>query len=275
MNEGLHKAKRKKKDEFYTLYSDIETELQHYDFSGKTVYCNCDDGMRSNFFLYFMRNFEKLKLRKLICTGIGEDIDRVFVMYKKDYALFKPHDGDFRNNIDLLINSDIVVTNPPFSLFREFMKVLMEYKKKFLVIGSIPQIGYKEIFPLIQNNQVWFGYRNFGCMRFMFGNEIVKVKNICWFTNLCNDRHNYLDLKECYDSLKYPKYDNYNAINVDKVCDIPCDYCGTIGVPISFFNKYNPKQFEIVGFRKGNDGDDLHYNGKYPFTRVLIKRKNN
>lgn len=283
-------AKQNKKDNFFTLYSDIEAELKHYDFSGKTVYCNCDDGMRSNFFLYFMRNFEKLKLRKLICTGFGEDVDRVFIMYKKDYALFKPHDGDFKNNIDFLKESDVVVTNPPFSLFREYIALLVKYDKKFLVIGNVLCIGYKEIFPLIKQNKLWFGYKfngkpmlfivpddyelnGFVNGYFSSGKKYVGVGGTCWVTNMENKKHNeYLILKKPYSPEKYLKYDNYDGINVDKVKNIPFNYYGIMGVPLTFLGKYNPKQFEIVGFRKGIDGKDLKIGGKYPFSRVLIRR---
>lgn len=288
MNQGLLKAKRNKKDEFYTLLSDIKEELEHYDFSGKTVYCNCDDGMRSMFFNYFMFNFERLKLRKLICTGFGEDMDRVFIMDRKDYALFAPNDGDFRNNLDLLKEADVVVTNPPFSLFREYLALLMEYRKQFIIMGNINILTYKGVFELFLKNKLYLGFSiHSGDIKFNVpneyplnasgievdksGNKYIRVKSIRWFNNIKPFIGN-LVLTKKYNKNEFFKYDNYDAINIDKTKNIPCDYNGVMGVPLTFLDKYNPKQFKIVGFRKGIDGDYLHYNGKYPYTRVLIKR---
>lgn len=196
-------------------------------------------------------------------------------------------DGDFRSAecIELLKQSDIVVTNPPFSLFREYVAQLMEYNKKFIIIGNKNAITYKEIFALIKEEKIWLGYRNinadmwfvvpqnYECEKIVDG---LRVKHImgCWFTNLdTTKRHEDLLLYKTYNPEDYPKYVNYDAINIDKVSDIPCDYDGVMGVPITFLDKYNPNQFEIVKFRKGNDDKDLCINGKCPYFRILIRKK--
>lgn len=200
-------------------------------------------------------------------------------------------DGDFRSEecIELLKQTDIVVTNPPFSLFREYVSQLIEYGKGFIIIGNQNAITYKEIFNLIQQNKLWMGYYA-GDMAFTVpdyyeeretrfwidehGQKWRSLGNICWFTNLdTSKRHQNLLLYKTYTPEEYPKYDNYDAINVDKVSDIPCDYSGVIGVPITFLDKYNPKQFEIVKFRKGNDEKDLCINGKCPYFRILIRKR--
>ena len=193
--------------------------------------------------------------------------------------------GDFRSRecIELLKEADIVCTNPPFSLFREYVALLMKYKKKFLIIGNKNAITYKEIFPLIKDNKVWIGYRNINQdMWFevvsneekMIGNKKVRHIMATWYTNLdTKKRHENLILYANFDPALYPEYDNYDAINIDKVTDIPCDYDGVMGVPITFLDKYNPDQFEIIKFRKGNDDKDLSINGKCPYFRILIKRK--
>lgn len=199
-------------------------------------------------------------------------------------------DGDFRSQecIDLLKECDIVVTNPPFSLFREYVAQLMEYNKKFLIIGNINAITYKEIFPLIKENKVWTGYY-YGKMNFKipehYGSSIkgywtdgtgelfCSMGNIIWFTNLHTEkRHQNITLYKKYTTEEYPKYDNYDAINVSKVSDIPYDYDGEMGVPITFIDKYNPEQFEIIRFRKGNNGKGLSLNGKFTYFRIIIKR---
>ena len=197
-------------------------------------------------------------------------------------------DGDFRNKESLkcLAECDIVVTNPPFSLFREYVAQLMEYHKKFLIIGNQNAITYKEIFPLIKNNQLWLG--NHSVKKFLVPNPIKRNNitqaengkyyasfgNVCWFTNLeHHKRHEFLTLYKNYNPDDYPKYDNYNAIEVSKVADIPIDYDGAMGVPITFLDKYNPEQFEIIKFRKGDDDRDLSVNGKCPYFRILIKHK--
>ena len=315
-NESLHAASRAKKDEFYTQLSDIENELRHYKehFKGKTVICNCDDPRVSNFSVYFVLNFRSLGLKRLITTCYKNnqpdlfspsDCERaVFAIYdgtpecnsvedakQIPYRGFEHSDGDFRSPecIELLKESDIVVTNPPFSLFREYIAQLFEYKKKFLIIGHQNAITYKEVFPAIKENKMWlgFGFKG-GAGHFISKYEdtasagdhkkgMIRVSGVTWFTNLDIDkRHEELILYKHYTPEEYPKYDNYDAINVDKTSDIPCDYDGVMGVPITFLDKYNPEQFEIVEFRKGKDGKDLVYSSRggkiQPYFRILIRR---
>ena len=201
--------------------------------------------------------------------------------------------GDFRSRecIELLKEADIVVTNPPFSLFREYVAQLMEYGKKFVVIGNMNAITYKEIFPFIRDNKLWLGpsitsgdrkfwvpddyeLRAAGCGVDETGRKFIRVKGVRWFTNLDHkSRHEELILYRTYSPEEYPKYDNYDAINVDKTKDIPCDYDGVMGVPITFLDKYNPEQFEIIRFRKGDDEKDLCINGVCPYFRILIRKK--
>lgn len=199
--------------------------------------------------------------------------------------------GDFRSPecVALLQEADIVVTNPPFSLFREYVSQLMDYGKRFLIIGPQNAITYKEIFPLIKDNKIWLGYGfNAGNAYFKVPDnkqtyaagvydeekKLVKFRNCHWYTNLeIPKRHDELDLFCRYSPEDYPKYDNYDAIEVSKVVDIPCDYDGAMGVPITFLDKYNPEQFEIVKFRKGNDEKDLSIKGKCPYFRILIRNK--
>lgn len=196
--------------------------------------------------------------------------------------------GDFRSRecIELLKEADIVCTNPPFSLFREYVAQLMKYEKKFLIIGHQNAITYKEIFPLIKGNKMWLGYGfKGGAGHFTSPYEdiatagdhregMIRVSGVHWFTNLeTKKRHEELVLYRIYTPDDYPQYDNYNAIEVNKTADIPCNYDGVMGVPITFLDKYNPDQFEIIKFRKGNDDKDLSINGKCPYFRILIKRK--
>lgn len=287
-NKTLTAAKSAKKDEFYTQLSDIERELVHYKehFRGKTVLCNCDDPRVSNFFKYFTLNFEHLGLKRVIATCYkSQDVD-LFSMNESEQAVYQIYegdrdgnampdveeievrplrgDGDFRSSecVELLKQADIVVTNPPFSLFREYVAQLIEYGKKFLIVGNQNAITYKEIFPLIKSNRIWLGCTG-GNMVFTVptsyepkatryweagGVKYRSMGNTYWFTNLDHKRrHEELILYKKYTPEEYPQYDNYNAINVDKVADIPCDYDSVMGVPITFLHKYNPSQFEIVG----------------------------
>ena len=257
-NINLSLAKVKQNDEFYTQYIDIELELTYYIqyFKDKIIYCNCDNPSFSNFWRYFHLNFQKLKLRKLIATyydnnkrvfkyeyngGSDKNIDSAD---KKELTL----NGDFRSDecIEILKQADIVVTNPPFSLFREYVAQLFEYNKQFLILGSINAISYKDFFPFIKNDRVWMGYSYPKEFLDLKGN-LKKFGNICWWTNLPTIKRNeQLNLTKSILSNKYEKYDNFNAINVDKVSDIPYDYDGVMGVPISFISKHNPNQFEIV-----------------------------
>lgn len=265
-NRNLNKAKNAKNDEFYTQLSDIEKELIHYTnhLKGKKIYCNCDDYDMSNFVKYFKTNFKALELVSLTATcyvpqGQGKCL-RMDENGSETYLL--DGDGDFRSDecIELLKECDIVITNPPFSLFREYVAQLMEYDKKFLIIGNMNAITYNEIFPLIKKNKILFGMCQFSGSRFFSvpdtyeskyttvvdGVRLIPVKSI-WFTNLNHDkRHEELILYKKYSPEEYPKYDNYDAINVNKVAEIPVDYDGVIGVPITFLDKYNPEQFEIL-----------------------------
>lgn len=321
-NNNLHSAKSNKEDEFYTQLSDIEKELKHYKnhFKDKVVLCNCDDPRISNFFIYFSLNFEKLGLKKLITTCYKNQSRDLFSQNDTEKAIYLEYfgdkngnnlpdleeigiknlngDGDFKSPecIELLKEADIVVTNPPFSLFREYLAQLIQYDKKFLIIGNQNAITYKEIFSLIQENKLWLGY-NSGNMEFKVPDYYEPKKtrywetnetdengesylqkwrsmgNITWFTNLDHSkRHEELILYKTYNENEYPKYDNYDAINVNKVAEIPVDFTEEIGVPITFLDKYNPKQFSIIKFRKGNDEKDLSINGKCPYFRIIIKK---
>jgi len=319
LNQTLHIAKFSKKDEFYTQLSDIEIELKHYKahFKNKVVFCNCDDPRNSNFFNYFSHNFENLGLKKLLTTCYKNQEKDLFIQEESENAVFLEYtgdkngnkvpdaeeigikplkgDGDFRSqeSIELLKQSDIVVTNPPFSLFREYVEQLIKYKKNFLIIGNINAITYKEIFKLIKENKAWLGinmgrgisgfivpdyYELYGSEARIdgSGNRIISPNNCLWLTNLdTSKRHEDIVLTKTYygNEGQYPKFDNYDAINVNKTKDIPMDYDGIMGVPITFLHKFNPEQFELVKFRKGNDDKDLSINGNCPYFRILIKNK--
>ncbi len=298
-NTLLHKAKKSKNDEFYTQFCDIESELQHYGthFKNKIVYCNCDDWETSNFVKYFQNNFKKLGIKKLMSTGYIENSQGKFFEYDGSDTKTRllTGDGDFRSDecVEVLIEADIVVTNPPFSLFREYIEQLITNSKMFLSIGNVNAITYKEIFKLIKENKAWLGinlgrgvsgfivpkyYELYGTEARIDenGNRIVSPNNCLWLTNLDNFKRNeYLNLTKSYigNEAEYPQYDNYDGINVNKTKDIPYDYQGCIGVPITFLHKYNPSQFEIVKFRKGNDEKDLSINGKCPYFRILVRNK--
>jgi len=296
-NSNLNKAKNSKKDEFYTQLSDIERELKHYKshFKDKVVYCNCDDPRVSNFFHYFSYNFEKLGLKKLIATcyksqnmdlfSQNDSEQAVYLEYEGDKnGNFKPDaeeigikplngDGDFRSeeSIELLKQADIVVTNPPFSLFREYVSQLIEYNKKFVIVGHQNAIKYKETFPLIRDNKMWLGFGFKGGAAHFINKHyqdyatatdrkegMIRVSGVHWFTNLdINKRHEDLILYKKYTPEEYPKYENFDAINVDKTKDIPMDYDGMMGVPITFMDKYNPEQFEIIGVGIANAGLEI------------------
>lgn len=256
-NENLKKAKKEKNDEFYTQLTDIEKELRHYKkhFKDKIVFCNCDDPEYSNFWRYFSLNFEELGLKKLIATHYETHKQSYKLEMWKDEAGVHSgiktlkENGDFRSteSLELLKEADIVVTNPPFSLFREYIEKLMKYEKKFLIIGNKNAITYKEFFPLLKENKVWIGYNSVKEFKQPDG-TIKKFGNIGWYTNLDIDkRHEDITVYRHYTPEEYPKYDNYDAIEVSKVSDIPCDYDGVMGVPITFMDKYNPDQFEILG----------------------------
>ncbi len=293
LNTKLTQAKINKKDEFYTQLQDIERELKHYKnhFKDKVVYCNCDDPRISNFFHYFSYNFEKLGLKKLITTCYKNQDADLFSQNDSEQAIYLEYtgdkngnnvpdpeeigiehlkgDGDFRSkeSIELLKIADIVVTNPPFSLFREYIAQLNKYDKKFLVIGHQNATKYKEIFRLFIENKIWLGY-GFKGGAGHFINEhyedyatasdrkegMIRVSGVHWFTNLeINKRHEDLILYKKYTPEDYPKYDNYDAIEVSKTKEIPYNYSGVMGVPISFLDKYNPEQFELVGMTSGRN----------------------
>lgn len=316
-NTNLHDAQRKKKDEFYTQLADIENELRHYKkhFRGKIVYCNCDDPRVSNFFHYFSYNFQHLGLKKLITTCYRNQQRDLFSQHDREKAIMLEYDGfrdgepvpraedigiahlqedgDFRSGecIELLKQADIVVTNPPFSLFRKYVAQLVEYEKKFLIIGPWNAVTYKEIFPLIKANRLWLGFGfNAGNAYFSIppgSNEfssnvydektgLVKFRNVTWFTNLEHKkRHEELILYKRYTPEDYPTYDNYDAIEVGTTVEIPMDYSGVMGVPITFLDKYNPSQFEII-WTTDRGGDGMLESLKKPHTRYdapVIKDK--
>ena len=336
-NLNLHEAKRGKQDEFYTQLMDIQNELRHYrpHFKGKVVYCNCDDPRISNFFDFFSKQFEFYELKKLITTCYKNQEWDLFSRHDSERAVYleyhgdqdgnrrpDPHeidvkhlngDGDFRSPecIELLKESDIVVTNPPFSLFREYVSQLMEYDKKFLIIGNKNAITYKEIFPLIKENRLWVGCTPMSKDLLFdvpdyYARELVETKKVgssyrivdgvvkgrsqsIWFTNLPHRKRNEeFILRKKYSQGEYPHYDNYDAIEVSKTKDIPRDWNGAMGVPITFLDKYNPDQFEILGsdyeVKMGllpeivnpewNGKIDRGYvNGKRIYARIIIRNK--
>lgn len=283
-NKHLNNAKKNKNDEFFTQLPDIENELRHYQnhFKNKIVFCNCDDPTFSNFWKYFHLNFQELKLKKLISTHYSKGTSSYKMEYYGgndsdcDVGIKTPliENGDFRSQecIELLDTSDIVVTNPPFSLFREYIAQLMKYNKKFIIIGSLNAITYKGIFPLFKNNKLWLGHNH--VKEFIQKDKTLKkFGNVIWFTNCSiTKRSEKIQLTEKYNPEKYPKYDNYDAINVDKVKEIPKDYDGVMGVPISFLEKYSPTQFKIINYKKGDDDKNLRLSGTHPYCRILIRK---
>ena len=327
LNTTLRKAGKEKNDEFYTQLTDIEKELRHYknQFKGKTVFCNCDDPRISKFFHYFSYNFETLGLKKLITTCYKNQDRDLFSEHKSENAIWLEYngdkngdrvpnpeeigihqllgDGDFRSqeSIDLLKQADIIVTNPPFSLFREYVTQLVENDKKFLIVGNQNAITYKEIFELLKTNQIWLGIDNGGTKWFQVpehynistksriktedNKQFFSMGSVVWFTNLKNrKREDDLVLYKTYNSIDYPQYDNYDAINVDKVSEIPMDYEGIMGVPITFLDKYNPNQFELLGIMNtGEENKGIRYEGTAhgrplvkgveKYLRILIKNR--
>lgn len=305
--QAISKAKKEKNDEFYTQLKDIENEMKYYKkhFENKTVFLNCDDPTTSQFYMYFSLYFDDLKLKKVIATHYNKDKPSYKLELTKEMIAnqqqpkktpWKKCNGDFRSEqcIKLLQEADIVCTNPPFSLFREYVAQLIKYEKKFLIIGNENAISYKEIFPFIKENKLWLGvnfnsgawfksnYENLNESQSKISNNKNKgdifIKDAKWFTNLENKRRNEeLILFQKYDPKKYPHYDNYDAINVDKTKDIPVDWDEKMGVPISFMNKYNPQQFEILGIMSTSIIDE--FNKGYPlikskkkYARIIIKR---
>lgn len=331
LNSNLHQAKANKQDEFYTQLSDIERELKHYKhhFKDKVVYCNADDPRVSNFFHYFSYNFEHLGLKKLITTCYKSQQRDLFSQNDSERAIYLEYtgetdggrvptvenigihylqgDGDFKSPeaIELLKQADIVVTNPPFSLFGEYIHQLITYNKHFIVLGNQNTLTTSALFPLFKSGKIWAGVYN-GNMEFRVPNKEEyrrdgnrfwiddkgdywrSLGNICWFTNLDHfKRHEEVILYKKYSPTEYPKYDNYNAINVDKIADIPCDYEGVMGVPVTFIYKYNPDQFDIIGQTHSGDNNpevealrtsktNRHrglIDGQQKYARILIKNK--
>jgi hypothetical protein len=299
LNRSFHAAKATKQDEFYTQLSDIEKELRHYTkhFKNKTVLCNCDDPKVSNFFHYFSHNFEKLKLKKLLTTCYKNCDADLFSKHTGERGIYLEYDGDKNNNripdpeeigihqfqgdgdfrseecVRLLNQSDIVVTNPPFSLFREYVGQLIEHDKSFLIIGNHNAITYKEIFTLLKESRVWLGYthpvafivpdhyeqRSTRSWRDPNGTNWRSLGNVCWFTNLdIAKRHEDLTLYRNFDRETYPTYDNYDAIEVSTYKGIPVDFDGVMGVPVTFLEHHNPDQFEIVGTSESNDPENAY-----------------
>ena len=318
----LTNARTNKNDEFYTQLTDIEKEIVHYKkhFKDKVVLCNCDDPHTSQFFYYFLHQFETLGLKKLITACYKNQQMKLFSNNESEKAVWLEYngyknnnrvpdpeeigihnlkgDGDFRSQecIDLLKRADIIVSNPPFSLFREYVAQLVKYDKKFLIIGNVNAIGNKEMFPLIKNNKVWLGKSiHSGGREFMvpkdykittkscsideYGNRFVEVAGVRWFTNLdYGKRYEDIILYKKYTPEEYPKYDNYDAININKTKEIPVDYDGVMGVPITFIDKFNPDQFEILGLDRSMDcnpnyGHRFQMNGRETYARILIKNK--
>lgn len=302
-------SKEGKQDEFYTQLSLVENEMKHYvqHFKGKTIFCNCDDPEESNFWKYFELNFDRLGLKKLVSTHYEKEIPSYKLEITGDVngdGITDKHDivrtrlvqnGDFRSQecIDIMNSADIIITNPPFSLFREYVSQLIDNNKKFIIIGNQNAITYKEIFRLFQENKIWMGY-NSGHFWFRVpdnyevkttdfkiddkGVKWRRMGNICYFTNLDIDkRHESMLLYKNYDEAYYPKYDGYDIIEVSKTLEIPCDYYGVMGVPITFMERYNPDQFEILGVANSARYIGLEcktlINGKKIYNRVLIKRK--
>ena len=322
-NQNLNVAQAAQRDEFYTQLTDIERELAHYreHFLGKVVYCNCDDPAVSNFFKYFSLRFKDLGLKKLITTCYKNQQRDLFSQHDVEQAIMLDYDGfregeripnaddigvkilesdgDFRSQecLEILKQTDVIVTNPPFSLFREYLTQLVELEKKFLIIGPRGAITYKEVFPLFRENKVWLGYSN-GDMEFQVpdyyppkthryrmdeaGTKYYSLGNAGWFTNLeIPKRYDELILYRCYqgNENQYPHYDNYDAIEVSKVANIPMDFYGAMGVPCTFMDKYNPNQFEIMGTDSelldlaGVSGGRFYVAGKRKFARIVIKHK--
>ena len=306
-NKSLRKADAVKNDEFYTCFDDIQTELNFYkdQLKDKVIYCNCDDPAESAFTDFFKLNFDYLGIKKLICTryqksdlflfadpvrksGYRLEITAKNKADKKPVKIDLKGDGDFRSPecIEFLKEADIVITNPPFSLFREYMAQLIQYNKKFLIIGNDNAITYKEIFKLIKENKVWLGYTRVKEFHKPDGST-QKFGNVGWFTNLdVEKRHESIIPYKKYKGNKsyFPKYDHYDAINVDRIKDIPMDYKGTMGVPITFLDKHNPEQFEIIdglnrysilsGPTKKTKGKYMaQVNGKPIYVRIVIKSK--
>lgn len=317
-NSNLSRAKAEKNDEFYTRLEDIEIELSHYPekyFRNKIIYLPCDVAIegdkvpKSNFVKYFQINRVRLGYKKLIATSINNK-KNLYILDKEGKEFYEhcPEDseyvsGDYRSEYcqKLFKEADVVVTNPPFSLFRDFVACLEKHDLKYCIVGNMNAITSKDIFPLIKDNKLWYGGsihsgdRKFsvpenysldaaGCGIDKDGKRYIQVKGVRWFTNMdYPKRHEDLILTKKYNAEDYPKYDNYDAINVNKYAEIPCDYDGVMGVPITILDFYNPTQFEIVGISgalaqsviiDGHKKSGRFYlNGKRMYDRIVIRRK--
>ena len=328
-NMNLIKANRAKKDEFYTQLKDIENELKYYVnfLKNKTVLCNCDNPLTSNFVRFFIKNFNNLELKKLIVScynngnqkaykgiifSVPEKINNIkdIYNYNKNILMELKDNGSFDSDecVELLKESDIIITNPPFNLFKDFFKLLIDNNKKFIIIGNHNALTYKDVFKLFMKNEISIGYtypkdfivfpenNNKNIKIDENGNYVAKFGNICWFTNFILEKSNkYIILKKYYNEEYYPKYENYDVININKIEDIPCDYDKIMGVPITILDKYNSNQFEIIMLAGGSarcntDPDILKLvkyvknkkdkggsgiiNGKPVYARVFIRNKN-
>ena len=327
-NLNLNKARTVKNDEFYTLYEDIEREIFYYkdEFEGKIIYCNCDDPNRSAFWRFFHLNFERLNLKELVATYYIEGMQTFLYRYSggndtdiSSYDQFSlKEDGDFRSNEcqELLNECNIVVSNPPFSLFSDYIQLLLKYEKKFLIIGNKNAATFKDIFPYVKKGEITYGYHN--VKEFLQPDGTIKAfGNIGWFTNLPKGKcirklslmHHYYEADGMTqkDDVDYPRYENYPAIDVNRVNKIPIDYKGIMGVPMTFLEYYDPEEYELIGYGKENKHNQVgikpvgesflndffmqggrgHYTkvmkvlcyydkegrAKFPFVRLLIQKK--
>lgn len=281
-NIRLRQAQKNRYDEFFTQIEDIDSEIAHYIeyLRDKTIFCNCNDYEETNFYRYFKDNFLRLELKKLIATKYeitGKPSYKIEIC--NDLIVKKMQlkgNGDFRSDecIELLKQSDIIITNPPFSLLQEYIMQLTSFNKKFIILGNINAVTYKRVFPLIIANKL-FVHKNNNKSNMSFINsskQKIDLGGCRWFTNInINLKNSFLNLCKEYIPEKYPKYDNLDIINVNKVSDIPADYDGIIGVPITFLDKYNNNQFEIVGCSTKNKLK-LYINGKEIYKRLFIKK---
>ena len=297
MNLTLNLAKKKKNDEFYTLLEDIEEEMSYYDFTGKIIYCNCDDHRYSNFYRYFKSRFKELGIKKLMATCLVLDYLTEYDGIKETYT---KHSGDFRDCNDLLQKADYIITNPPFSLFTEFVKILMDNNKKFIILGNINAISYIDMFSWLTQNKIWLGNRPLnkvmyfnvpddvkeyflkekkeGSAYVIKDNQILgKLCSTCWYTNISRPKSKKISLECKYSPDKYQKYDGYDVINVDRVKDIPYDYDGVMGVPITYLGVHNPLEYEILGIMNWSTwrGYECYaiVNGKHKYQRLIIKKR--
>ena len=297
----LNKARKEKKDEFYTSYDDIEKEISYYGsyFQNKIVYCNCDN--RDSMFLkFFLNNYNKLELRGLIATGYRENSNGDYFFKDKYITLFGRTDNEgsysSEDNTRLLELCDVVVTNPPFSKFRAYLKYLTDRNKDFLLLGNINSLTNKDIFDLIRSNRLWLGASiHSGDREFRVPDDYpleaagvrvendikyIRVKGVRWITNI---RHSYiptLNLSKNLNTAQWQYYDNYDGINVNKVSEIPSDYFGKIGVPITYLDKHNSNMFEILGLDVQQEDNPrpnhrLTINGQETYARIIIRRKDN